>query len=395
MSDLKTELELAQRLFGSQPSGGLGVRRISATATADSADGTVELDVGGETVEVPVVGHVSSGDEVSVLVENGAAYAIGTDGWGDAIQDAASTASAIATATGQHFWTDTAGVHVTTAEGDATTGPNVILNSQGQLFRADTDEVLAIERMASPSYGQGGVIVFNPDYASTCYIEGASGGISPHLLMAGTDMPVDIMSEPSSSTSLGWGRAHARLQQPDADSTGSVFYVEDTYAGASYKVLDVGEMGKTTTNGFVAKPHPVFDQTLNTSAVEVDDAFGSALFKVKFDGTIESSVYGVSTASGWTVEKRPGGIIEATRTITGSLAVTSSYAGRYISALQSTSLPSGLFSTIDWAGVEVSYSPGLWDAHLTSVTTSAIGYYIACNASTTANITRRVYVRGR
>lgn len=103
----------------------------------------------------------------------------------------------------------------------------------------------------------------------------------------------------------------------------------------------------------------------------------------------------VSTVDGWTVETRADGIIEATKTLTGSLAVTSSYAGQYISAAQSTALPSGVFTTIDWGGVEVSYSPGLWDAHLTSLTTSAIGYYIACNASTTANITRRIYVRGR
>lgn len=105
--------------------------------------------------------------------------------------------------------------------------------------------------------------------------------------------------------------------------------------------------------------------------------------------------YSLATVDGWTVETRADGIIEATKTLTGSLAVTSAYAGQYISAAQSTALPSGVFTTIDWAGVEVSYSPGLWDAHLTSLTTSAIGYYIACNASTTANITRRIYVRGR
>lgn len=338
MSDLKTELELAQRMFGQSTGGGLGqgVRRISATAIADSADGTVELDVGGETVEVPVVGHVSSGDEVSVLVEDGVAYAIGTDGWGDAVQTTASSAEAIATAVNQHVWTDTSGVHVTEQDQDDTTGANVLLNSQGLLLRDGTDDLAA--------FASGGVEFY--DAGATIASFSGSGAVigdasATHIELDADSMVVENQTNPS------WVTFAVRT--------------------------DVGNLGQVVSLWYGS----------------------NRVFAIGYDGTINSAKYGVSTESNWTVEKRPGGIIEATRTITGSLAVTSSYAGQYISALQSTSLPSGLFSTIDWAGVEVSYSPGLWDAHLTSVTTSAIGYYIACNASTTASITRRIYVRGR
>lgn len=339
MSDLKTELELAQRMFGQSTGGGLGqgVRRISATATADSADGTVELDVGGETVEVPVVGHVSSGDEVSVLVEDGVAYAIGTDGWGDAVQTTASSAEAIATAVNQHVWTDTSGVHVTEQDQDDTTGANVLLNSQGLLLRDGTDDLAA--------FASGGVEFY--DGSTTTASFNGSGAVI--------------------------GDTSATHIELDADSLS----VEHAIRGVEFQIDTDDPYG----------------------AVVKLDHNGSRVFTVGQDGSVNGSNCTGESSGGWVITKSPGGtagtIIEATRTITGSLAVTSSYAGRYISALQSTSLPSGLFTAIDWAGVEVAYSPGLWDAHLTTVSTSTVNYYIACNASTTANITRRVYVRGR
>jgi len=337
MSDLHTELELARALFGPQASSGLGVRRVTATATSDSSSGSVAVDVGGEVVEVPVIGAVSSGDEVQLLVDNGAPIAVAATGWGDQLQATATSASAIATAVNQHVWTDTSGVHVTERDQDATTGANVLLNSQGLLLRDGTDDLAA--------FASGGV-EFYDNGATTASFNGSGAVI---------------------------GDASATHIELDADSLS----VEHAARGVVFQI-DTGD-----PYGSVVKL----------------DYNGSRAFSVGQDGHINGLNCTGSTSGGWVITKSPGGtagtIIEATRTITGSLAVTSSYAGRYISALQSTSLPSGLFSTIDWAGVEVSYSPGLWDAHLTSVTTSAIGYYIACNASTTANITRRIYVRGR
>lgn len=324
MSDLKTELELAQRMFGPSTGGGLGqgVRRISATAIADSADGTVELDVGGETVEVPVVGHVSSGDEVSVLVEDGAAYAIGTDGWGDSVQATASSASAIATAVNQHVWTDTSGVHVTEQDQDATTGANVLLNSQGLLLRDGTDDLAAF----------------------------ASGGVEFY------DGTATTASFNSSGAVLGGDTTRGQLTL-DADP-----------------------------------PDPIFDPLFRVAYN------GTNLLSITPNGRIDAVLYGTEFVDGWKVEKRPSStslpIIEATITVTGSIAATTSYGGRYISALRSQALPSSTFTVIEYAHVSVFSSPGLWDSAMTNVTASALGYYVVASSSLTQSVTLRFFVRG-
>ena len=90
---------------------------------------------------VPCVGSVKQGDSVMIITRNGEPVAVAPIGWGDAIEadisDAAQVAAeaqAVAEATGQHFFTDTDGVHVTEAEGDATTGHNILINALGILL---------------------------------------------------------------------------------------------------------------------------------------------------------------------------------------------------------------------------------------------------------------------
>lgn len=84
MPTLNEKLELGAALF-TQPRD-LGERRVYGTATAASSDGSVSVDVGGETVTIPTVGAVAQGDEVVIQVQNGHPVAIGVRGWGDAIQ---------------------------------------------------------------------------------------------------------------------------------------------------------------------------------------------------------------------------------------------------------------------------------------------------------------------
>lgn len=221
MSDLKTELELAQRLFGSSNGGGLGepnMRRIDATATADSSDGSVTVDVGGEAITVPVVGAVAEGDEVTILVENGSPVAIGTSGWGDAVQAVADEAAAVANATGQHFWTDTAGVHVTEVEADdwndSTSqdyhaGPNVLLNSQGQLFRSGLTDLASFtpsginfyssDGYATASFNSSGVVI--GDVRGSRF-EVASDSLWMHELSGGDALKISDSDTADSETVL-------------------------------------------------------------------------------------------------------------------------------------------------------------------------------------------------
>jgi len=105
--------------------------------------------------------------------------------------------------------------------------------------------------------------------------------------------------------------------------------------------------------------------------------------------------YSESTVDGWLVRYYPDGTKVATRTLTGSVAATNSYGGAYISALQTTSLPSGVFSAVDYAHVSVTSSPGLWWAAQTSISTSAANYYVVASSSLTQSVTRRLIAVGR
>lgn len=175
--------DLAQKLFGARRAESNAVLTdattgtIHGTALTDSADGAVTIEIDGDVtvpeeievdgevyyggsgvgIEVPTSENVKAGDEVLVSV-----YGEGTMrspavtsaiGSGDRIAANASAAREIAEATGQHFWDDTNGAHVTevTREEweDSTSpnyhsGPNSIWNSLGMLFRDGLTNLMAI-----------------------------------------------------------------------------------------------------------------------------------------------------------------------------------------------------------------------------------------------------------
>lgn len=77
--NLNREMELASALFGRPEQ--QGITRVSATALADSAGGTVTVDFGdGEAVEINVINGVSAGDEVIVDIQNGVPIGLGSFG---------------------------------------------------------------------------------------------------------------------------------------------------------------------------------------------------------------------------------------------------------------------------------------------------------------------------
>ena len=184
--------DLASQLFGGRNPVAQG-STITATGSAASADGvagiTLDADVtpaegtGEDTdqtvIDVPTSPSVAEGDELVVtLVGEGplkTPVVMANPGSGDRIQaqvDSAETlaeqAEAVATATGQHFWPDTDGVHVTEVTqdewNDSTgtsyhSGANVLLNALGQLFRNGLNNILAIVSGTTPGVaiydGQG------------------------------------------------------------------------------------------------------------------------------------------------------------------------------------------------------------------------------------------------
>lgn len=189
--------ELAQRLFGARRAESDAILTDATTGTihgvalTDSEGGavTVEitadvtapepLEVGGETyfadagvgIEIPTSESVRAGDEVLVSTYGAGTMrspvvtaAVGSgDRMAAAVQDAhdlaasvesiAQEAKDVAEATGQHFWPDTDGVHVTEVTqdewSDSTStsyhsGANVLLNALGQLFRDGLNNLLSL-----------------------------------------------------------------------------------------------------------------------------------------------------------------------------------------------------------------------------------------------------------
>ena len=178
--------DLAGTLFGNrrdQVAQGSTLTATGSTASADGiagividadvtpAEGTGDEDVDQTVIDLPTSPDVAEGDEVIVtLVGDGplkTPIVTANPGSGDrmaaAVQDAhdlaasvegiAQEAKEVAEATGQHFWPDDDGVHVTEVTqdewNDSTSpsyhsGANVLLNALGQLFRDGLNNLLAL-----------------------------------------------------------------------------------------------------------------------------------------------------------------------------------------------------------------------------------------------------------
>ena len=168
--------ELAKALFGKDAKSNLlnsspgATTTVYGTAMSDSENGEVQVfisddavgsDFGAEPdatiVTLPTSPAVKMGDTVAVTLLGGNTvkhpYVSAVIGSGDLTQSIAAEAQRIAEATGQHFWADETGIHVTSVteeewkDEDSETyhsGMNMLSNSQGQLFRDAENILLAI-----------------------------------------------------------------------------------------------------------------------------------------------------------------------------------------------------------------------------------------------------------
>lgn len=205
--------DLASQLFGGGNPSAQG-STITATGSAASADGVagivIDADVtpaegtGEDTdqtvIDVPTSPSVAEGDELVVtLVGEGplkTPIVMANPGSGDRMQvqisnaeTLAEQAEAVATATGQHFWPDDDGVHVTEVTqdewNDSTgtsyhSGANVLLNALGQLFRDGVNNLLAI--VAGRAYSETFEVVDVYEEGLTCDLTaaplGGEGGLT-------------------------------------------------------------------------------------------------------------------------------------------------------------------------------------------------------------------------
>lgn len=174
MTDLNRKMQLARELFGgSAPAASSdATRRTTGTAktASDGGRATVEFADGGE-MECECLCAVGIGDIVTVLVQDGKAVVIGVTGWGDIVQEKATTAQTTATAAKEtaetavqsvaveyalgdsqtaapgEGWSQTAPAHeagkymwqrttVTTSKGSTTSAPTCIQGADGQSGKA-------------------------------------------------------------------------------------------------------------------------------------------------------------------------------------------------------------------------------------------------------------------
>lgn len=174
-------IEAASLFLGKSPSGAQDstspseTHTITGTATSDSADGLVMVDLEGYTVsaddsqslELPTTVDVKEGDTVQVTLVGGVGKSpivTGVVGGGDRlsgnVQDAVDAADAATTAVANvtnYFFHDDDGVHVTTTEGNPDTGSNVLIDSDGMDVRDGTD-VLAYFHSTEMGVGESSAI---------------------------------------------------------------------------------------------------------------------------------------------------------------------------------------------------------------------------------------------
>lgn len=111
-------------------------------------------------MELPCSPVVEAGDAVMVTSVNGVPFVTAAQGFGDRMasavesaSQAASEARAVAEATGQHFWEDSSGAHVTEAARgeweEAHEGHNILINSFGLLIRKALASLVSITESAT------------------------------------------------------------------------------------------------------------------------------------------------------------------------------------------------------------------------------------------------------
>lgn len=135
--DFSTALELSKSLKDDER--GRQSSNVYLTAASDSSGGEVLVDWGdGEQSLVPIIGGAKEGDTVQVSIQDGSAVAIGSTGWGDAVEQ---SIQAIGEAT-QYITKDATGLYVHTNPDDINSGYNLRMVNDGIELRNGT-EVLA------------------------------------------------------------------------------------------------------------------------------------------------------------------------------------------------------------------------------------------------------------
>lgn len=295
--------DLASRLFGNSRAESRGdvsssLDILTATGAGDSSDGaaTVYLDADvtpaddydddDYAIGIPTSPNVIEGDGVLVgLTGSGplkTPVVISNPGSGDRMQvqisnaeTLAEQAEAVATATGQHFWSDTDGVHVTEVTqdewSDSTSpsyhsGANVLLNALGQLFRNRLNNLLAVLT--------SGIAIYD-----------GNGNDSANILAEFTANRIRLGKKSSSGEST-----YAKVEFFDGDSSLSSSVIPDGGEGVeggrkNILLADTYKLGELKAYGY----HGISNQVTNDGQNTKEQA-QSSMQAMTSDNSVYSSV---------------------------------------------------------------------------------------------------------
>lgn len=225
---------------------------LDETLPDDDAD--EPTDINDNQATLPCICSVHAGDTVMVAMRNGEPTVIGRAGWGDAIETSIESAAAIAAqaqgvanATNQHFFSDSSGVHVTEAEGDATTDHNILINSLGILLRKATNYLVSITSSAIAFYDGLGTAASNivAQFGTTgAQIGKASAG---NYVMIDSDS-FDLYHSSYEMVHFGYGEGNAVSGTAEAP-----YYTLGTRArGSAVGNYSVAEGCNTTASGYTS-----------------------------------------------------------------------------------------------------------------------------------------------
>lgn len=236
----------------------LGIpQKVSGTVETDSEGGYAMVSLGGSSVteddgqaiEMPTDISLKAGDEVAVEIVDGKPRVVGRIGWGDELQGVADEALAVAQATGQYFWHDDSGAHVSTEALEPEGASNSLWNSLGLLIRKAANNLVSITQSAIAFYDGLGNSASNivASFGSSGFQVGRTG--ESHLV--GDYHSMQLVDREGSSyfdvADLRDESGNATITDSFAgDGTTSTFYLGITAASTSYTVK---RNGTTVTSG--------------------------------------------------------------------------------------------------------------------------------------------------
>lgn len=218
--------------------------------------------------EMPVAeeqSQIASVEErLNILEQDSEVLSDAIDNLNTNVEGASTTSSDamdIAQATGQHFWTDGNGVHISNEEGVADGDRNSLWNSIGMLFRKGVNYITAILTGGADGNGEKGIAIFDGNGNDDANVVAK---FTDNGSTIGKSNNGQLILESDSLTMLDRTNANAfRVQNEQASTSGTVrdIFIDENnergYQIGSYTyTLKNTYLGNLVATFFFSLPHP-------------------------------------------------------------------------------------------------------------------------------------------